>query len=334
MGFYRSIPVDMAPSSSTTNGYFYSSKQVEKLLDATLITFTINSYTPCYYVKDFNIIFDSPSSINANCTNITLEGPAVYFDNSNVNSPRLIVNPKAQHIYLSSCDNLFRNCNNIVDWSFLDYLNTKYCTNYSNMFYYCTRFNRPVTIGESAINCNGMFASCWNFNQPVTIPDGVTDLSGMFAACAIFNQPIVIPNSVTSCVKMFSSCDDFNQPITIPNSVTNCRNMFYGCNNFSQSMTVPDSVTDCYRMFVDCENFSKNIYFKGNKYREVNVVQCVMRYYNYYRVNIFFNSVFNNKFNANRSSNSIAGDDVTWTTMTNGFYNDTYNIYCYYNYAG
>lgn len=358
MGFYRSMPVDISPLPPTTNGYYYSGKKIETKVDVTLIPFTINSYMNSYNVEGLNVVHGQPSSINANCTNITLDGPSVYFDNTNTNRPQLIVNSRIHNIYLSDSSNLFSRCNNMTDWSCLEYLNTEYCTNFRNMFFYCTNFNQSVNISDIAVNCENMFSSCTNLNQPVTIGNNVTNCADMFHGCYNFNQHITIPNSVINCRCMFDFCRNFNQPVVIPNSVNDCSAMFIYCYNFNQSVTIPDSVSICTEMFFDCVNLNcdiyvscrtdtncrdmfrnchaiSNIYFKGNTASNLFVAGLLYNRSNAKRVNVFFNSVFNNKFNITSGITIVGtGKSVTWTPMTNGFYNATYNVYCYYNYAG
>lgn len=145
-----------------------------------------------------------------------------------------------------------------------------------------------------------------------------------------FNSPVIIGNNIKNCYAMFYSCSSFNQNIIIPNSVNDCTMMFKECTSLNQSITIPDSVDNCVQMFYNCCNLESNIYFNGNVYRELNLTYAFMSTQSH-RINIFFNIALNNVFNSAR----IAVYTIpTWTTMTNGFYNTTYNLYCYYNYSG
>ena len=172
-----------------------------------------------------------------------------------------------------------------------------------------------------------------SFNSPVTIGNYITNCSYMFFRCMQFNQPITIPSSVTNCSEMFSGSTYFNQPVTIGSSVTDCSCMFYSTPFFDQSVTIPSSVTDCSYMFYKCNSLSKDINIKGTAYRSLNISRMLGEKNNSKRINVRFNSVLNNRFNVTNSY-SLVGSSITWTAMTNGFYNATYNIYCYYNYAG
>lgn len=194
--------------------------------------------------------------------------------------------------------------------------------------------NSSVTIGNKVTNCANMFWSCTNFNQPITIPSSVTDCSGMFMASG-FNQPITIPSSVTDCSNMFAYIFDFNKSVTISNGVRGCANMFRNCyrsGTIPSSLTIPETVTDISNMFTYAGTMN-DIYIKGKAYRWIGTTAFVQRYSTTTRLNIHFNSSLNNRFNIT-AAYSIVGAAVTWTAMTNGFYNATKNIYCYYNYAG
>lgn len=108
---------------------------------------------------------------------------------------------------------------------------------------------------------------------------------------------------------------------------------FYANDTLNQNIIIGNEVKNCYAMMAQCTNFGKAIYFKGNVYRFMNTVNMIRGTKNSLRKEIWFNSVFNNRFNV-ASTLSIVGNNITWTDMDNGFYNATYNIYCYNNYAG
>jgi len=158
--------------------------------------------------------------------------------------------------------------------------------------------------------------------------------SNMFAGNTTFNLNVHIGNSVNNCAYMFYGCNNLNQNIYIPNSVNDCAYMFSRCNNLNQNIYIPNSVNNCAYMFSRCNNMC-NISI-GGSYRNINTYAIVGAYDpsdTHNRKNLFFNVALNNKFNIT-NNNSICRNNVTWKTMTNGFYNATYNIYCYYNYPG
>lgn len=144
--------------------------------------------------------------------------------------------------------------------------------------------------------------------------DGVLYASSAFVIDdndrATFNNVVEIGNNIVQAIYTFNNCKNFNQNIIIPQRVIDCRNMFHGCTNFGQ-----------------------NIYIKGNTNRTINTVNMLQSMNNSLRKNIWFNSSLNAQFNKS-DNNSLVGNSITWTPMTNGFYNEVYNIYCYSNYSG
>ena len=107
---------------------------------------------------------------------------------------------------------------------------------------------------------------------------------------------------------------------------------------FTQPITIPEKTHNCARMFFGCTNFSKNIYVKWPADGGVpfptyaNTVNFFARCNNSLRKNIFYNNKYDVFFHNTTASTSIVGAAITWTSITNGYYNATYNIYCYNNY--
>ena len=200
-------------------------------------------------------------------------------------------------------------------------------TSCSTMFNGCFNFNKPVTIGNNVTNCVAMFYSCWKFNQPITIPNKVNFCNYMFLDCRVFNQPITIPDKVLNCAYMFNNCGNFNQPITIPDNVTNCAYMFQWCYNFNKSVTIGYNVLTCAYMFNNCRNLNQNIYIKSTK--TSNVVRMLYNHNNQKMINLFCTNLAS--LNKTTAATSLVGAAITWTAMTNGYYNATYNVYLYNN---
>ena len=199
--------------------------------------------------------------------------------------------------------------------------------NIAGLFSSCHTFNQPVIIPENVIDAQGLFRECDNYNQPVTIPNNVTDITYMFLRCYNFNLPVTIPENIIRAVGLFYGCINFDQPVTIPNNVRDIQSMFAYCNNFNQSIIIPRSVSNLQNMFDTCENYSNTIY--ANVSRTANAKGMFSNKNSSHRVNIYCNSLW--AFNGNSYSNSITGDSITWTQMTNGVYNAVYNIYLYTN---
>ena len=153
--------------------------------------------------------------------------------------------------------------------------------------------------------------------------------SNMFEDCDQFNLPVVIGYGVNNCSNMFRNCRNFNQPVVMINNVYTCSSMFINCNNFNQSITI-FNVYGCREMFCNCYNFSGNVYIRSNKFGSG---QSGMFYgcYNNRRKNLFVYKNMSTHFNSTVAGSTLVYNEITWTTMTNGYYNAAYNIYVYTN---
>lgn len=221
----------------------------------------------------------------------------------NLNSP-VYIHPSVTNMYRT-----FADCykfNQPLD------LSSHNVTDMVATFQYCKEFNSPIVFSPATFSLNYTLRYCYNFNQPVTIPNSVRYTMGMFMGCNHFNQPVVIPNGVIHMDGMFKNCSLFNQPLVIPQSA-NARavmSMLDGCTNMSQDVKIySTAINNAYR-FCANKNNSK-------------------------RLNIFVPSTGNtfNAFKSTTTANRIVQSTISWTTMTNGVYNSTWNIYIYNNLA-
>lgn len=195
------------------------------------------------------------------------------------------------------------------------------------LFSGCKKFNCPVTIPDSITRAVDLFRSCFNFNQPVTISDNINYASAMFADCYNFNQPVTISNNINSVSSMFANCYKFNQPLNV-----NCPNVqsILSYSGINSNVTFGTRTVNLFRAMDNCMNFTGDVFVQGTAV--TNVYGLFNYCNNSLRKNIWFNSALNAVFNARTGSTSMVGASVTWTAMTNGFYNALYNIYCYNNY--
>ena len=204
-------------------------------------------------------------------------------------------------------------------------------SNCFGMFSQCYNFNNNVYIGNNAKNCAQMFQSCYDFNKPINIPQNVNDTTSMFYACTKFNQNVAIPDTPDiQCTHMFESCLQLNQPIAIPNNAISTAFMFSSCRNLAQDFIIPKNVKSVGNMFINCENYHGNIYIN-------NVGLNAAGYHNmlkntgFNRKNVYCNNLTNLM---STGTDSIIGNYISWTAMTNGYYNAFYNIYLFNNYNG
>ncbi len=185
------------------------------------------------------------------------------------------------------------------------------------------------TIHKSS--CASMFVSNSSFNSDVIIGNNVSDISLMLAYCTSFNRNVVIPSGVTNCAETFRNCSSLNQNILIPNGVKNCAFMFWRCSSLNQNFVIPSSVENMYSMFINCSlggtGCSLKINSVGRTVFNFNCAYMLQGKSTSKRLNIFCN-------NLDALRNGNLNGVITWTSMTNGFYNSAQNIYLYNNYSG
>ena len=140
--------------------------------------------------------------------------------------------------------NAFHSCVNMRFEEGIDAPNLSQCTNLSDMFRDCERFNSPLEHWDvsTVTNMSGMFNDCKAFNQPLEKwnVSSVTEMSWMFCGCERFNQPLEKwdVSQVRRMRGMFRECSAFNQPLEKWNvsDVTDMQFMFFECVAFNQSL--------------------------------------------------------------------------------------------------
>ena len=207
-----------------------------------------------------------------------------------------------------------------------------------NCFSQRGRFNKPVNIPNSVTNTTYMFTSCPKLNQNIQIPNSVTSTASMFTSCSNLNQNIQIPNSVKNTASMFNNCPKLNQNIQIPNSVTNTTYMFNNCSNLNQNILVPSmntSTKNAWFMFRHCNNLS-DVSLRSETIN--NKFTGAFRFNNSQSLNIWTdlttvaNLITTNIIHPNNINMQLVAQILpTWTTITNGYYNELYNVYIYTN---
>lgn len=118
--------------------------------------------------------------------------------------------------------------------------------------------------------------------------------------------------------------------------------------------TITDSPTlahyyegaDFYKDIINCQIIGANVRNVSNMYeRATNIPNICFEHDNVYLntssmffntnntiKNVFFRRSMNGYFNGQYSN--LFERAISFTAMTNGYYNTAYNIYCYYNYSG
>lgn len=203
-------------------------------------------------------------------------------------------------------------------------------TNLSRYFRTNSSFNAECYIGDQVNDCSRMFEACSTFNSPVKIGKSVVNCSNMFAHCPNLNSNIRTRVGIEDCSHMFYMCLNFNQGVAIPANATNLKNMFSWCRNLNQDFTIVSSAV-CSRMFEECSNMGGNIYFNNTP---IDVGGMLNAKNLSKRVNIFCNDLTNVSSGAPNWVYLYNSSPINWSTMTNGYYNESLNIYLYNNYVG
>lgn len=192
-------------------------------------------------------------------------------------------------------------------------------------------FNDKVIIGNNVNNCAFMLQYCNNFNSEVIIGRNVKVLYHFLYACNNFNRNIIIPDKAENCCEMFYLCEKMSSKITFGKNMVDCVRMFQGCYQLSidNDVTLPKSVALANGMFAECGRLNiPNLY--------INNINCGISYmlssWHNSRINIFCEDL--TEIVSLTQSDSIVGGKITWTPMTNGYYNALRNIYLYNNYLG
>lgn len=206
-----------------------------------------------------------------------------------------------------------------------------YVYNCANFFYLLESFNGNVIVGNHVYMCRDMFSGLFEFNSPVEFNHGPIYAQSMFNRAISFNQPFNFPEGTTWAQEAFNGCRSLNKPITLANSTLKCDGLLSNCSKFNQRLVIPANVDSCASLLANCTNFSNSVYFKGTVSRTLNVYNMFGNIGDYLRKNIWFNRALNSVFNSGQLNSSTI---ISWTSMTNGFYNSARNIYCYYNYDG
>ena len=214
--------------------------------------------------------------------------------------------------------------------------------NIESFFDSCTALNCAPILSNTIDSVGRLFNNCASFNCPVAFPEAIRSMEYTFGYCPSFNQIVQIPHGVNSVNSLFIGCTSYNKPIKYE-PYSNNRSMSSvgfssscsGCRNFNSPVYINTSgdanisYVYLYEAFSYCNNMGSNIIIRG--YNEAT------RFYPSYmlrdkntqlRVNIFTTNTAPFKVT---TTASVVAKAITWTDMTNGFYNAYYNVYVYNN---
>ena len=196
---------------------------------------------------------------------------------------------------------------------------------------------------------------CYNYNQPIHIklremssPSNANiyaSLGLFFNGCSNLNSKVTFefdkynkdPNSIAnsyieySCSNMFNGCYKFNQPMIFPIGITSSGNIFNYCSNFDQPVVFDTGYYNTYSYFgaANCfycaPNMRSDIIFTNvSDTTNMWINKLIYSTNNSRSINIYSNNI--EKITA--VNDLIYGvSEITWSEVTNGVYNEMYNIY-------
>ena len=219
----------------------------------------------------------------------------------------------------------------------------------SNMFSTCGNFNQPVNIGNGVQNVSNLFRSTKLFNQRVTIPNSVTDIKEMFAA-SNYNGRVDFPTNPSNYISMYNlfiSDAWFDKPVILTKS-NNLGNTFAAMTRFNSPVLVRGSYdSGCplglffmYNMFYASYNFHSTVIFDLDLSNAVITDErwpksCIpvnsKRTYTSPVTVYAKDQLFDYIINPASTKGYFFDTAITWSAITNGYFNSQYNFYVYNN---
>lgn len=226
---------------------------------------------------------------------------------------------------------------------------------YSNMFYGCAAFNQPIDVPNHKVptDFSSMFYGCTALNANINLTDteGVSSFENVFFDCITLNKRLNFGNICNSsgglsARNMFYNCRAFNQPlyfncnnlglVTFDNAFINTREMYspvlitatnvrilYMRKMLNNSKGISDLILN-----ITTNNTSNNAHLFMIDFNDMLGGRLSSQQPN--RINIYTPFIADMITN-NNATHFINGYNLTWTTMTNGYYNISQNLYLYTN---
>lgn len=232
------------------------------------------------------------------------------------------------------------------------------------MFVGCYSLNQhiDVTVAENITDCNHMFANCISLDKDIlpTTPDCHTwakkpvSMYGMFEGCTKYDKSVFVPDNATDCSRMLFGCSSFYSSVDfnsacivrnishicdgcdrptigfIPNGVLDMSYACANCRNIQDAwFDIGTGVNNCDGVLFNCNNFNGTLNFLGNVSRKISM-KGIFSTSMTKKKNIYFGNAINGQINKLSVVSPNLYITPTWTTTSYGYYNATYNIYCYW----
>lgn len=222
---------------------------------------------------------------------------------------------------------------------------TDYTLRIGKNVYGCTQllnkqaFNGPIIIENGCVSIHSLCCNSKYFNHPINIPPSVNNCTLTFGYTNQFNSRVIFPpNTVSTYSKadrMFENSSIFNQPIIFPKGCANLYDTFSYADNFNQPVVIQTTNVNLYYTFMcnaGASSFASNIIFTADTSNYNNrYISLGQPFYNknaQKKINIYASNLI--PFTASNVK-WVTSTALTWTAITNGYYNAAQNIYLYNN---
>ena len=279
------------------------------------VTDARSMYYNCQYLTGWPTVGDNVTHAEYmyyNCRNIT----------GRVEIPRFVVNAEC----------MFKNCKT------LNRVTLDSTTNLNNAYeicYACSNLKYASLQGRNVVNAANAFAWCYNLRQSAKCGANVVNARNMYYYCNSLIGAAECGKNVQDAYQMYYMCSNLTAGPNVGANVINAAYMYYQCFNMQGMMSIQTSgkIQNAAYMFYRCSKI------QGGEIRLysscTNVYQMFFGKNNSNRYNVYVvkSSTLDTALRNNSIAGRIVGTNLTWTTMTNGYYNSTYGIYVYNNLA-
>ena len=231
---------------------------------------------------------------------------------------------------ITNMSGVFWDCRNLKE----TYVYGNNITDVSNMYRNCSSLEKVTECGDNVVDMSYTYANCYSLIGPAVSGPNVTTMYNTYANCYNLTGSPVCGLNVTNMGSTYRSCSNLTGEPVCGDNVTNMIQTYYCCSNLTGEAICGNNVTNMLQTYYGCSNIRRNSYFYSNNI--ANVSGCFGNKDNSKRLNVYVpNSsvTINTILNGNYITNSITGENITWT-YTNTEYEPYYvntdqNVYIY-----
>ena len=231
---------------------------------------------------------------------------------------------------ITNMSGVFWDCRNLKE----TYVYGNNITDVSNMYRNCSSLEKVTECGDNVVDMSYTYANCYSLIGPAVSGPNVTTMYNTYANCYNLTGSPACGLNVTNMGSTYRSCSNLTGEPVCGDNVTNMIQTYYCCSNLTGEAICGNNVTNMLQTYYGCSNIRRNSYFYSNNI--ANVSGCFGNKDNSKRLNVYVpNSsvTINTILNGNYITNSITGENITWT-YTNTEYEPYYvntdqNVYIY-----